>query len=66
MRLYLFKHPYVAVSFGVLAHSRKEALEVLHRERPDVWLFVHRLNGIEPTVLDKPSVVYVEGVHQGY
>lgn len=65
MRLYLFPHPDVGIFIGVLAHNRKEALQLLKREREDVHFFI-QLYGIEPTVLDKPSVVYVESVHHGY
>ena len=64
MKLYLFKHPDTSVAFGVLAHSRKEALEVLKEQRRDVH-FIIQLYGIEPSVIDKPSVLYVEGVHNG-
>jgi len=65
VRLYLFPHPDTDTTIGVLAHNRKEALEVLKREREDVH-FIIQLYGIEPSVIDKPSVLYVEGVHRGY
>ena len=64
MRLYLFPHPDVGISIGVLARDRDEALEVLKEQRRDVH-FIIQLYGIEPSVIDKPSVLYVEGVHNG-
>jgi len=39
VRLYLFPHPDVGISIGVLAHCKKEALEVLKREREDIHIY---------------------------